>query len=194
MLCNVGIRCSVKFEEPLDKNKVYIYCPNHTSYMDILVSYLVIPQYFHFMAKAELTQKPLFNIFFKTMDIPVNRSSLRDSHKAFHRAASDIKKGISIAIFPEATIPNLVPRLGNFKNGPFKLAIDTQTPIVPITFINNWTILPDGRKKKKGGRPGRAEIVVHKPIEIKGMTEDDVLALKNQVFTVINNTVRKKEK
>ena len=190
MLYDVGIFYSVKYETTLDKNRAYVFCPNHTSYLDIILSYLVISQYFHSMGKSELKKVPLFNIFFKRMNIAVDRGSIMDSHRAFVRAASDIDKGISISIFPEATIREQAPQLGRFKNGPFKLAIDKQVPIVPITFKNNWKILPDGRKSKNGGSPGIARVVVHKPIETKGMTDDDVVSLRNRVFDIINDTLR----
>ena len=133
----------------------------------------------------------MFRIFFLRMDIPVDRSSRIGSHKAFNRASDDLKKGISIAIFPEGTIHNNAPKLNRFKNGPFKLAIDNQVPIVPITFKNNWVILPNGRKAKKGGKPVTMQIIIHQPIETKGMTEEDIDTLKLKVFDIINNELRK---
>ena len=142
------------------------------------------------MGKAELRRVPLFKIFFIKMNIAVERKSKVDLHRAFTRAAEEIDKGISLVMFPEGTIPNHTPKLGMFKNGPFKLAIDKQIPVVPVKYLNNWQILPDGRKKKKGGKPGLARVIIHKPIETKGMTDDDVLMLKNIVFDIIDSTIR----
>ena len=188
---DVGITYHITDHAHLKKNGTYIFCPNHTSYIDTVTTYLTTDIYFHFMGKAELTKIPLFKIFFKRMDIPVDRASRISAHKAYSRAASDLKKGISLAIFPEGTIHETAPKLHRFKNGPFKLAIENQVPIVPITFKNNWVILPEGRKKKKGGRPGRMEIVIHPPIETKGMTETDIDTLKEKVHSIINNELRK---
>ena len=187
-----GISYSIEQEVPLNRKQAYIICPNHSSYLDIILSYLVLPVYFLMIGKAQLKRVPLFKIFFKKMNIAVERSSKIDSHRAFVRAAEEIDKGTSMVMFPEGTIPNHTPKLGMFKNGPFKLAIDKQIPIVPVTFKNNWKILPDGRKKKKGGKPGTAFVVIHKPIETKGMTEDDLVLLKNTVFDIIDSTIRKK--
>jgi len=188
---NVGIRVKIRDEAHLDKNGTYIFCSNHTSYLDTVSTYLATPIYFHFMGKAELLKVPMFRIFFWRMDIPVDRTSRIGSHKAFNRASDDLKKGISIAIFPEGTILNTAPKLHRFKNGPFKLAIDNQVPIVPITFKNNWVILPNGRKAKKGGRPAKMQIVIHKPIETKGMTDNDIEKLKLTLHDIINNELRK---
>jgi len=192
IVLDAGIFYSVKTEKKLHKKEVYMFCANHTSYLDVVLSYVVIPQYFHTMAKAELSKIPLFGLFFKKMNIPVNRSSIRDSVRAFVRAGEDIDKGISILIYPEGTIHPHAPKLGRFKNGPFKLAIEKQIAIVPVSFINNWKILPDG-KNDKGliGRPGLAKVVIHEPIPTKGMTQEDVDILSKKVHEIIENTLQK---
>ncbi len=191
ILLNVGISYRIRQEAKLDKKGTYIFCANHTSYIDTVATYIAIPNYFHFIGKAELTKIPLFRIFFWRMDIPVDRGSRIGAHKAFSRAASDLKKGISISIFPEGTIHETAPKLNRFKNGPFKLAIENQVPIVPITFKNNWVILPNGRKAKKGGKPTRMEVIIHKPIPTTGMTEADIETLKAHVHSIINQELRK---
>ena len=161
---------------------------NHASYLDIVVSYVVFPKLFIFMAKAELLKVPLFRIFFRKMDIPVNRKSIKDSVRAFERAALEIEKGRSVFIFPEGTISN-EGMLKPFKNGAFKLAIDKQVPIFPITYIHNWKLLQNGGFFKSFGRPGIAKVIVHKPIETKGMTEENLITLRKQVFDQMQSTL-----
>lgn len=168
----------------LEKGQAYVFCPNHTSYLDIMLIYISIPFYFHTMGKAELRKVPLFRRFFDKMNIPVNRKSRMDSHRAFLRAGADIDKGISITLFPEGTIHHNGPRIGRFKNGPFRLAIDKQVPIVPITFVNNWKILPDDFIKRQGA-PGIARVIIHDPIPTSGMTEEDMDALKKKVQEIM---------
>lgn len=143
------------------------------------------------MGKAELRNVPLFNIFFKRMNISVDRSSIKDSHKAYKRARKDLSKGISLAIFPEATIPECSPELGPFKNGAFKLAIEMQLPIVPITFLDNWRIFPDRNSKRYQLSPGLSRIIVHPPISTIGLTENDANALRDQVKDLIFATLEK---
>lgn len=185
-----GIRPKVIIEKPLTPGKAYLFCPNHSSYLDILLSYLVIPEYFLMMGKAELTRVPLFRIFFKKMNIAVERKSKMDSHRAFLRASKEIDKGTSLIMFAEGTIPEHTPKIGAFKNGPFKLAIEKQIPIVPVTYLNNWQILPDGRKRKNGGKPGIANVIIHAPIETTGLKEEDAGALRQKVFHIIDSTIR----
>ena len=109
-----------------------------------------------------------------------------DSHRAFLRAASDLEKGISITLFPEGTILHNGPRIGRFKNGPFRLAIQAQVPVVPITFLDNWVLLPDDFLKRTG-RPGISRVIIHDPIPTLGMTEDDMETLKAQVFKAMKD-------
>jgi 1-acyl-sn-glycerol-3-phosphate acyltransferase len=168
----------------------FIICANHTSYLDIVLSYCVIPSYFVFMGKNELKKAPLFNIFFKDMNVLVDRKSTTGSHRAFLRIAAEIDKGHNVAIFPEGTIAPKAPQMLPFKNGPFKLAIEKQVPIVPVTFINNWNLLEDKAFWKSRCRPGVASIIIHEPISTKGMTEEDLLSLKSKVFDVINEPLK----
>ncbi len=174
-----GIKVKVIRQYEPKENETYIICPNHISYLDIVLTYVAFPHYFHFMGKAELERVPFFNIFFKKMNIGVNRSSRMASHKAYQRACNDLQQNISISIFPEATIPDCNPKLGPMKNGAFKLAVENQVNILPICFIDNWKLLPDCPHKIWGGRPGIARIVIDKPIEVGGLTEADVPKLKN---------------
>src|SRR5690554_5334498 len=49
-----GIRVKVEGKVHYDKHESYIICPNHTSYLDILMLYAVLPKYFVFLGKKEL--------------------------------------------------------------------------------------------------------------------------------------------
>ena len=137
---------------------------NHTSYLDILFSVFYIPKPAIYIGKAELLKIPVFNIFFKYMDIPVRRQNPKDAARAFEKAAEWIDKKYCVIIFPEGTIsPKGV--LKPFKNGAFKLAEQKQIPIVPAVNLNNWQLLENGGFFKSNGFPGFAHIVVGKPID-----------------------------
>jgi 1-acyl-sn-glycerol-3-phosphate acyltransferase len=77
----------------------------------------------------------------------------------------------------------------HFKNGPFRLAIEKQAPIVPITLVDNWRHLYV--EKKIWGKPGLLRMVVHEPIITKGMTANDVDALRDRVHAVIDGELKK---
>ena len=186
-----GIFPSVKYE--IDPDKIpspCIFISNHSSYLDILLSYVSVPQYFVFVGKQELDKAPLFRIFFKRMNILVNRKSNVDSHRAYIRSGEKIDNGQSVFIFPEATISssgNMIP----FKNGAFKLAIDKQVPIVPIVFFDNWKHLQNGGFLTSNGRPGRVRALMLNAVETKGMTNADLIPLREKMKGIMQETLEK---
>jgi 1-acyl-sn-glycerol-3-phosphate acyltransferase len=101
-----------------------------------------------------------------------------------------IDKNRSIAIFPEGTIPkDGWPKMISFKDGPFRIAIEKQIPIVPVTFPYNWIILPNNG----GFLPNRhlMAIIIHEPIETTGMTLANLEELKEKTFNIINAELKK---
>lgn len=167
----------------------YIICPNHSSYYDIVLMYRFIPGKVIFMGKSELKKWPLLNVFFKNgnFHIAVDRKNPIDAKKALSMAEKRIDEGKSIVIFPEGTIPDNAPVLNRFKSGAFKLAIEKQIPVVPVTFLDNWRLMSDPVKLFGPCRPGIARAIIHEPIETKGMTEKDVLSLQQRVHAIIEN-------
>lgn len=186
-----GIIPNVKGRSRLGKKGPFIYCANHHSYLDILMAYLVIPHYFVFLGKREIQDAPLFNVFFRGMNILVDRKSNVDSHKAFLKAGEELDKGNSIFIFPEGGIIFRDPTLHRFKNGAFRLAIEKQVPIVPITYLNNIRLLQTGSFLMADARPGISRVTVHEPIPTEGLNDADLVSLRERCYTVINNELIK---
>ncbi len=175
----------VFYESQLDPNKQYILCANHTSMIDIPLAAIVLDgANFKFMAKHTLADVPMFGIFFRTIDIPVKRESKMDSFKAYKKALESLDDGYSLIIFPEGTTSDIAPQMLEFKNGPFKIAIDKQVAVIPVTFLDNWHMfLYDGTMLL---RPGRSRVIVHEPIETTGMTGADADLLKDRVYDIID--------
>lgn len=157
---------------------------------------IVIPDFFVFMGKSELLKWPLLNVFFKNgnFDIAVPRGSIVGSARAMDAARLAIDEEKSVVIFPEGTIPESnLPKMIRFKNGAFKLAIEKQVPIVPVTYLTNWKIFGEPFFYKDKAMPGISKVVVHEPIETKGMTENDLVNLREQVYTIIDNELMRYE-
>jgi len=187
LMCLSGIFMQVRNKHYIKKNQAYVITPNHTSYLDIVILYQTFTQYFVFMGKEELANVPVFGIFFKKMNIPVKRSSASSGKKAMDRCGEELDKGHSVVLFPEGTISRDVPTLLKFKNGAFKLAIEKQVPVIPITFFTNYKRLEmAGLFSGKAG-PGIAKAVIHEPISTIGMTQEDLIPLRDKVFNVITN-------
>nr|MBB6150575.1 1-acyl-sn-glycerol-3-phosphate acyltransferase [Mucilaginibacter sp. SP1R1] len=165
-------------------------CPNHTSNLDVSAISTHLNNYHCFIGKEELLDNYVLNFFFKTIDITVNRESKMSSFRAFKIAGDRLKNGVSVVIFPEATIPDAYPpALHAFKNGPFRLAIEMKVPIIPVTSLNTWKVLWD-TGKEFGSRPGICDIFVHKPIETAHLTLGDADALRNEVHAIIKQKLQ----
>ncbi|MDB5143759.1 MAG: 1-acyl-sn-glycerol-3-phosphate acyltransferase [Mucilaginibacter sp.] len=137
------------------------------------------------MGKDELTEGIVTSLFFKTVDIPVNRDSKMSSFRAFKKAIEKLENGVTMIVFPEGGIANdYPPRLQEFKNGPFRLAIEAKVPIVPVTSLNTWKMLWDNGTKY-GSKPGICHIFVHQPIETAHLTVDDADNLRDEVYRII---------
>src|SRR5690606_31230338 len=115
----------IDYEVPIDSSKPYIIYPNHTSILNITALTYLCPQKFSFIGKVELMKNPVTRIFFKSIDIQVNRQSKISAFKAFKRATELLKEGKSVVIFPEGKIDKeFPPVLHKFKAGAFKMAIE----------------------------------------------------------------------
>lgn len=179
-----GLRGETIYEEPLSSEKTYVFTPNHFSYFDIVSVNTQMPYLFSFMAKKELTNIPLFKIFFRTIDMPVDRRTKDGAKRAYYLANKKLKNGISLVNFPEGGIGTEVPKMRKFKYGPFKLAIDYGIEVVPITLPDNWERLPCN-EKIPAGTPGLMRMYVHRPIPTKGLKPGDEVALAEKVYGII---------
>ncbi len=138
------------------------------------------------MGKEELLKNYVTGIYFRSVDIPVNRESKISAFRAFKKAEESLKEGKTVVIFPEGMISNdYPPVLQEFKNGPFRLAIEQGVSILPVTIGNNWNLMWDDGMKY-GSSPGICDICVHAPIETLGMTSDDADELKSRVHQIIS--------
>src|SRR5690606_2317338 len=119
-----GFQFKIKKEAEIDWSRNYVICANHTSNLDITALMLACKIDYSFMGKDELLRNPVTGLFFKTIDIPVNRLSKISAFHAFKTAQALLEKGRSIAVFPEGGIDDhFPPQLSSFKIGAFKLAM-----------------------------------------------------------------------
>ena len=187
-----GIIFRFEFEEPIDWRKTYIICPYHTSNLDTaMICILMKKDNFCIMGKEELLDDIITGIYFKTVDIPVNRTSKMSAFRAFKAASERLKNGINMIMFPEGGIADdYPPKVQEFKNGPFRLAIEQKIPIIPVSSLNTWKIFWDDGLKY-GSRPGICRVFVHKPIETAHLNVADTDALRERVLDIIRQKIEK---
>ena len=184
MLFVSGISMKKEHESKIDYNEQFIYCSNHTSTLDVVMMFALSKKPIAFIGKKSLSKMPFFGYYYKSTNVLVDRSNLRNAYAAYQKAGEKINAGQNMAIYPEGGIPNENIRLAKFKNGPFKLAIEQKVKIIPITFGDNKKIFPGSFLK---GRPGIARLTIHKPVETNGMNEEDINKLKTHIFELIDS-------
>jgi len=172
----------LEYRKPLDKKKVYIFCPNHFSYLDIptmgLNKFNAI-----FVGKSDLEKIPLFGFMYRKLHITVDRESLKSRYNTLVKTLKAIEDGKNLTIFPEGGIVSKhPPKMGRFKDGAFRAAIEKQIAIIPVTIPHNWIILPDSVWVP---RIKQVKIIFHEPIETVGLTPADMPALKDKTRAVI---------
>lgn len=162
-----------------DKKK-YVYVANHISYLDTVLIYAVVPYYFRTLAKKEMAKIPVFGYVYKQLAILVDRSSAHSRAKSMRLMWRQLKNECNVAVFPEGTFNETGKPLKEFFDGAFRLAINTQTPVLPMVFpdtLQRWHYSTVWQLK-----PGRNRVEYLEPIDTKDMTLNDLPTLKATVY------------
>ncbi|HQQ83199.1 MAG TPA: lysophospholipid acyltransferase family protein [Cyclobacteriaceae bacterium] len=176
------IRYVITGQNNIKRHHSYIYVSNHTSYLDIPGMCLTVPTQIRPLAKKELKKVPVFGWIVSRAAIIVDRSSNESRRKSMDHLKDVLKKGISILIFPEGTQNRSKDLLAPFYDGAFRIAVETQQPIMPMVIHNAGNLMPPTEFVI---RPGTIHIEVLPEIPTTGLTTQDVPALKEKVMALM---------
>jgi len=183
VMLGMGFIPKVQLDERFKKGQSYMLVSNHASMTDILLMLHVAKNPFVFVGKAELGKLPIFGFFYKRTCILVDRGNARSRKAVFDQAQQKIKLGYGICIFPEGGVPgdrSIV--LDTFKDGAFRLAIEHQIPVVPMTFFDTKRRFPFVFTE---GSPGKMRVHVHTFMSTKGLEQKDRIRFRESVREVI---------
>ena len=192
LIYGTGFRIDKKVEQKIDRNKSYMFCPNHSSLLDPFILAAMSKNPIVFIGKKELVKIPVFGFFYKKTVIMVDRSSTKSKKRVYEMAKKRLQNGTSMGIFPEGLVPSEDVVLSPFKKGAFNLAIEYQIPIVPTTYYDckrlfSWNFFK--------GSPGVFRVKQHAFIETEGMTvKDDMNNLLKQTFNIIHSELSNDDK
>jgi 1-acyl-sn-glycerol-3-phosphate acyltransferase len=172
--------------ENFRKGQSYIYVSNHTSFLDIPGIRMIIPGQFRPLAKKELKKIPIFGWIAQTATIIVDRTSPESRKKSIDRLKAALRAGISILIFVEGTQNRSKEILQPFHDGAFRIAVDTQEPILPMVVIGAGRLMPPGTINLK---PGLIRIYVGEQIETAGLTVKEIPELKAKTFEAMTQMI-----
>ncbi|HOO70343.1 MAG TPA: lysophospholipid acyltransferase family protein [Spirochaetota bacterium] len=173
-------------EENVKNDQSYIIVANHQSQYDIFVVYGWFPGDFRWVMKKELRKAPVIGYFCeKAGHVYIDRSNTEAALQSINEAKSRISGGTSILFFPEGT-RSPEAKLLPFKKGAFKFALDMGLPVLPVTIIGTKYILPNNTLALF---PGKATMIIHKPIDIREYDEEHIGDLMERTRRVIQKTV-----
>jgi 1-acyl-sn-glycerol-3-phosphate acyltransferase len=176
------IRYDIIGRENIDRDKPYIYVSNHTSFLDLPGIAMTIRGQFRPLAKKELLKIPVFGWITRATCVVVDRSSHESRKKSINYLKNILNLGINILIFPEGTQNRTKEIMQPFKDGAFRIALDTQRPIMPMVVIGAGKLMPPGTINLK---PGRIKIVVGHEISINNQQGEYVTDLKTKTYDLL---------
>lgn len=184
----VAIRHRNLYEVPHDKSKSYIFVSNHISYLDAALLVKTFRQSFRPLGKVEMTKVPIFGYIYRKAIVTVDRSNAEDRAKSVSILKSIINKGISIMVFPEGTFNYSSDTLKGFYDGAFKVALETQTPIKPVLFLDAYDRMHYSSLYSLN--PGKNRSVYLEEISIDDFLPEDVEGLKKKVMNVMDQKLQ----
>lgn len=180
----VGVGHTNIFESIPDANLQYVFVANHISYLDIPLILRTIRRHsFRVLGKAEMRKVPLFGYIYSRAVVMVDRSNPQERSKSVRELKSVLAQGSSVFIFPEGTFNMTHRPLKDFFDGAFRIAIETQTPIQPILFLDTYDRMHYSSIFHL--RPGATRAVFLKAIPVEGLGFDDLPALRGQVYRLM---------
>jgi fatty-acyl-CoA synthase len=121
----------------------WIFAPNHSSYVDILVSLAYLPADVKFVMKGEVRDMPLISTLAeRSGQLSFDRSDPQARLRQAEQVNAALRNGESVVIYPEGTFTAMTG-IRSFQLGAFKSAVDTQRPICPVSVRGAREILRD---------------------------------------------------
>lgn len=163
-----GAKLQIQGKENLHHRGPAVYMGTHKSYLDIVIMIALTDEPLIFIGKSEVEKLPFIRTWFKAIDgIYMDREDIRQSFKVIMEAIEQLKKGYSVAIFPEGTRSKGV-EVADFKAGSFKLATKANVPIIPMAMQDTFKLLEEKRRLK----PAKIGVNIGKAIEVGDLSRE----------------------
>ncbi len=178
-----GCPLSIYGKQHFRKGENYIVVCNHNAMMDVPISSPGIPGANKTIAKKEMADIPLFGIIYKRGSVLVDRKSDESRAKSYEAMKQVLAMGMHMCIYPEGTRNRTDKPLKEFKDGAFRLAIETGKPIIPAVIFNTRKVMPASRFIYFWPTPLSFHFLP--PIPTQHLNINDVQILKQQVFSTM---------
>jgi fatty-acyl-CoA synthase len=182
-----GCRFNVVGADHLRASLPAVFAVNHTSYLDSVVLMAALPTGCRFVANHRLAGIPFIGTAIrKARYLTVNRTLLKARARCMSDMIETIRAGTSVVVYPEATTSRsggLLP----FRPGAFRVAVETQRPVVPVTINGTAAIWPRGSWMM---RPGPIEVCIHERLEVTTRGREEIERLRDRTRAAIQSNAR----
>ncbi|GAB4420105.1 MAG: lysophospholipid acyltransferase family protein [Bacteroidia bacterium] len=186
-----GILIRVRGHKKVQRKDTYVILANHLNLFDIIMTGSCIQHPFKPLIKQELLRVPLLGQLLALTSVPVKRSDAASRQASFERMLGELKRRMSILIFPEGTRNRTTEPLKSFYDGAFRLAIKAQVPVLPVVLLDIRKLQPVGTFLV---RPGAVILQFLDPVDTQGLGEDDVEGLKERIFRLMYDYILHNDK
>jgi putative phosphoserine phosphatase / 1-acylglycerol-3-phosphate O-acyltransferase len=171
LLTTVGINVQLIGRENLTAQRPAVFLFNHRNQADPLIAGRLVSDNFTSVGKKELENDPVVGTIGRIMDAAfIDRDDPQKAVEGLKKVEDLARKGLSILIAPEGTRLDTT-EVGEFKKGPFRIAMSAGIPIVPIVIRNAEVI---AARDSSTFNPGTVDVAVLPPIPVDDWTHDDL--------------------
>ncbi len=178
-----GTRVTVEGAERIDPAGSYVFVGNHSSNLDIPVIMGKLPVSIRFLAKKEMFKVPVLGGAMRAIRmVETDRRLGPTAHRAINeQVTAVVTEGLSLMIFPEGTRSESHEMLP-FKKGAFRIAVDNDMPVVPVTIVGTLEAWKPHSKLIHGGR---VRLVIHDPIPTTDLDRNLLNDLRDRVRSTV---------
>jgi putative phosphoserine phosphatase/1-acylglycerol-3-phosphate O-acyltransferase len=170
-MTSIGINLNVNGEENLTAKRPAVFLFNHRNQVDPFIAGRLISDNFTSVGKKELEKDPLMGTVGRVLDAAfIDRDDPKAAVEGLRKIEELARKGISVLIAPEGTRLDTT-EVGEFKKGPFRIAMAAGIPLVPIVIRNAEVI---AERNSSTFNPGTVDVAVFPPIFVDDWTTENL--------------------
>jgi putative phosphoserine phosphatase/1-acylglycerol-3-phosphate O-acyltransferase len=171
LLAASGVSLNVLGRENLTVQRPAVFIFNHRNNFDPVITSALVRDNFTGVGKKELENDPFVGTLGKVMDaVFIDRDDSKSAVESLHKVEELARNGLSIVIAPEGTRLDTT-EVGQFKKGPFRIAMAAGIPIVPVVIRNAEVI---ASRDSSTMNPGTVDVAVFPPIPVTGWTPENL--------------------
>jgi len=187
ILKTFDIKLNVTGKENLPDKGPVVFAANHQGFADIPVTCATFDKFqFSYIARDTLEKMPLYGKWIPLIrGVFIKRDSTRAALKTIDDGIALLEQGFSLLIFPEGTRKRS-SKGGEFKKGSLRLATKPGVPVIPVSINGTYRVFEESGYIRNGMK---VELVIHPPIETKGMDKATANNLAAEVEKIIINGI-----